>query len=429
MAPERPPKGFARIASIAATGLRVGAGQLLGRLGVPGATEAAALAAARRLARLRGIALKAGQIGSYLEGVLPERDAAVYQKALAVLRNAAPVLDPAGAARVVEEELGAPPDRFFLDWEPKAFAAASIGEVHRARLPDVGEVAVKVQYEGIADALATELSLSTLATLLGPVSAKFRLDEQVEEIRARFLEELDYRHEAGAQAEFSALFHGDLHVRVPEVVPRASTTRVLTSRLVSGLSFEEAERAPEETRRFWAETLWRFVFKSLMHGLFNADPHPGNYLLGADHVWFLDFGCTRRLSPERTEMIREAHRASAAGDDARFIEAGAELVGLSSAGEGAQRGRDYLRLCFAPLFANGRYRITREYCRRLFTDMRDHTRAMVFGPAGEFTPLPADLLFLNRLQLGFYSVLARLDVDVDYHSLDAEIVSDLRAIA
>jgi predicted unusual protein kinase regulating ubiquinone biosynthesis (AarF/ABC1/UbiB family) len=196
---------------------------------------------------------------------------------------------------------------------------------------------------------------------------------------------------------------------------------------VIGQKLNQVLEAEDSHRTFLAETLWRFVFKSLFHGLFNADPHPGNYLFGQDHVWFLDFGCSRRLSDARVEMIRQMHAAAIAQDEAGFLKVGGEFLGLLNHGEQARRAREYFRLCFEPLFAPGPYRITREYCRRLLKDMQDNAKEMVFGSRRDHVPLPADLLFLNRLQLGFYSVLAQLDVAVDYRRVDAGLIAECKA--
>ena len=128
------------------------------------------------------------------------------------------------------------------------------------------------------------------------------MGEHLAELRARFEEELDYEHEAAQERAFAALFARlDLAgtVRIPAVIDDRSSRRVLTTTLAEGLRFEAACAAPEAQRRLWAEALWCFVFGSLLQGgLFNADPHPGNYLFPEGRMaWFLDFGCTRCSRP------------------------------------------------------------------------------------------------------------------------------------
>jgi predicted unusual protein kinase regulating ubiquinone biosynthesis (AarF/ABC1/UbiB family) len=255
------------------------------------------------------------------------------------------------------------------------------------------------------------------------------------------MEELDYRHEAARQEAFAQMFEGHERVRIPRVVKEMSATRVLTTDLAEGLRFEEACARGERDRMAWAETLTMFVFGGLLgHGLFNADPHPGNYIFIAGEdgggesegtagaAWFLDFGCTRALSPENLRRVRNAHRLAVIDHDGDALaEAFAEMLDIPKGGEHARLGREYIKLCFEPLLARGPYRITREYTTRLYTDMRDNAKLMLRGSRKNFAPLPAEWLFFNRLQLGFYSVLARLDVAVDYNAVDRGILEAIDA--
>ncbi len=218
---------------------------------------------------------------------------------------------------------------------------------------------------------------------------------------------------------------------MPEVIADRSAGTVLTTTLARGVGFEAAAAAGEAERRAWAETLWRFVFTSLLvHGLFNADPHPGNYVFGEAGtgpgvVWFLDFGCSREVPAHRMADLRGAHRAAVAGDDATFLARACSMLDVPAAGEHRRLAHDYLLQCFEPIRARGPYRITHAFCRTLFDGIRENTRKMALGSRKEWAPLPAEWLFFNRLQLGFYSVLARLDVEVDYAAVEGEILASL----
>jgi predicted unusual protein kinase regulating ubiquinone biosynthesis (AarF/ABC1/UbiB family) len=382
-----------------------------------------ARATVETLGAMRGLALKVGQMASYVDGCIPVDYQDAFERTLRTLRDGAPAMSEREAARVVRTELGDEPSRLFAEWSAAPFAAASIGQVHRARLFDGRLVAVKVQYEGIEKAVLADLAnASMFSGLLGPLQSKFGLRGQIEEMRARFGEELDYSHEAERQTRFGEIFAGDPRVRVPAVVAELSTSRVLTTELASGVDFEEACRRPEIERAAWAETLWRFVFGSLLgHGLFNADPHPGNYVFAPDGVvWFLDFGCTRKLLPERVAFCIAAHRSALAGDEEGLFAAIESLMGIPP-GDQRRRARSFTRACFAPILAYGPFRITREYATDLFDAMVHHAIDMARGPRAELTPMPVDVLFLNRLQFGFYSVLARLDVAVDYGALEEKL--------
>jgi predicted unusual protein kinase regulating ubiquinone biosynthesis (AarF/ABC1/UbiB family) len=427
VADDLPTSRLGRFARFAMLGTRAGAGKLASVLGSQDAEAGVARAAADALGTMRGLALKVGQIASYVDGAVPEEHRETYERAMRSLRDAAPSMPPEAAARVVEEELGAPPDKLFAEWQAEPFASASIGQVHRARLADGREVAVKVQYEGVDRAVASDLANASMMTgLLGPLASRFGVKEQMQELRDRFEEELDYRHEAERQAEFARLFEGDPRVRVPAVVAERSSRRVLTTELVAGEGFEAACAAPAEERRAWAETLWKFVFTGVLgHGLFNADPHPGNYLFvrGAGRergaVWFLDFGCTRRVGIDHVRRIRRGHRAAIQGDVDGLVKPMLEAFQMRPGTDGARLGAEYIERAFAPILHRGPYRITHAYARSLMDGMRDNFHAMRRGKKDQFSVLPAEWLFFNRLQLGFYSVLARLDVDVDYNAADA----------
>jgi predicted unusual protein kinase regulating ubiquinone biosynthesis (AarF/ABC1/UbiB family) len=391
-------------------------------LGVDVEGSALAKAAVDTLGSMRGLALKVGQMASYVDGCVPDDYKDAFERTLASLRDGAPSMTETQAARVVAGELGDAPAHLFAEWTPRPFAAASIGQVHRARLHDGRLVAVKVQYEEVAKAVASDLANASMMTsLLGPLASKFGMREQMAELRARFAEELDYEHEAAMQARFASLHGGDLTIRVPAVVPERTSRRVLTSELVTGIAFEEARARPTHERAAWAATLWRFVFGSLLRGgLFNADPHPGNYLFQpAGAVAFLDFGCTRVLPADRVARIARAHRAAVAGDEAALFDAFRRMLGVPE-GEQDRRMRSYVKACFQPLTARGPFRVTRGYAKALWDELAQGALVQAWASKKEFVPMPADLLFLNRLQLGFYSVLARLDVEVDYAAIERE---------
>jgi predicted unusual protein kinase regulating ubiquinone biosynthesis (AarF/ABC1/UbiB family) len=423
-----PTSRLGRLARLAALGTRMGTDRIASALGGDPSGDALAEAASEALGAMRGLALKLGQMASYVDGVVPERQREAYERTMKSLRDAAPTMAPEAAARVIEGELGAPPGELFLSFEPEPFASASIGQVHRARLHDGRAVAVKVQYEGVARAVASDLSNASMFTsLLGPMGTRFKAGEQLAELRARFNEELDYSHEAARQREFGALFQRlglDETVRIPAVVGDRCSRRVLTTEMAQGIGFEAACAAPESERRLWAEALWTFVFGSLLQGgLFNADPHPGNYLFPEGrNAWFLDFGCTRALSPERLAQVREAHEGATRHDPDRLVKAAVEMFDMKSSGPQYELADDYIRRCFEPILARGPYRISRPFAKELYDRGVANAVAMVKGKREDFQPLPAEWLFFNRLQLGFYSVLARLDVEVDYNRLDAEML-------
>jgi len=411
------PEGrLGRLARLAGVGARTGASMLLSR----GDGASAARHAAEVLGTLRGVAAKVGQMASYVDGVVPEAQRGAYEAALRSLRAAAPTSSPEAIRRAVEEDLGAPVDRLFAAWEDAPFASASIGQVHRATLEDGRRVAVKVQHPGIARAVESDLDnasvLEGMASTLG--MRRWESKRVFEEVRARFREELDYALEAERQRAFGRIHAGDPTIRIPEVIGERSSRRVLTTELAAGEGLDEVSAASEAERRAYAETLWRFVFKgNLVGGMFNADPHPGNYLFqGEGRVTFLDFGCVEPLGGERLAAARALHAAALRRDEDAFARH-ARRVLETRGGRYEALAVAYSRRCFEPLFA-APFHVTRAYAASLAEGVKALAMQANSFTKEEVAPLPRGMIFLNRLQLGFYSVLARLDVEVDYAAIE-----------
>jgi hypothetical protein len=224
---------------------------------------------------------------------------------------------------VLERELGRPTESVFAQFEWEPLAAASIGEVHAARLHDGRGVAVKIQYPGVAGAIEDDLkNTELLSTFLGlmfglsPRKISFDLRGAAREMSARITEELDYRLEAANQAEFADIYRGHPFIHVPEVIAELCTDRILTQELVQGKSWSDALSSRQELRDQWAEAIWRFVYAtSHRFGMFNADPHPGNYLFRDDGgVNFMDFGCVKRFEREQVALMNAIGRECFRGD-------------------------------------------------------------------------------------------------------------------
>ncbi|MGZ5969194.1 MAG: ABC1 kinase family protein, partial [Polyangiales bacterium] len=400
-------------------GLRAGASLIGG-----GGGENAAKHAAEVFGTLRGLAAKVGQMASYVDGVVPENQRAAYEVAMKGLRAAAPTSSPEEIRAQIEAELGAPLDRLFSKFDEVPIASASIGQVHRASLPDGTDVAVKVQHPGIAKAMESDLAnAGVLQSIAGvAVGKRFKTKEQLDVIRARFREELDYVLEAD-RIELFTRFHttgkgAEPKIRIPRVHRSHSKKRVLTTDFMSGIAFDDALGAPEHLRRQWAEVLWRFVFKgNLVHQHFNADPHPGNYLFRENgEVVFLDFGCVQQIPDDNAMHARTMHRAGIDRDFSRFRAGFAKLFGAPE-GKLLELAVAYTRDCFSPLF-DAPYHITRPWTASLVDKMKAMAQEARKVKDDEFFALPEDMLFMNRLQFGFYSVLARLDVEVDYAKVE-----------
>jgi len=259
------------------------------------------------LERLGPTFVKAGQMLALRPDYVP----LPYAEALRSLHDAVPPFPGDVAERIVERELGVPLARLFAEFEREPLAAASLSQVHRAVLLDGRTVAVKVQRPGIAEQVERDLAL--LGFLAGrierrrPEALAFRPSAAVAEFADYTRRELDFRREARTAERVRERFAGDEDVVVPAVDWPRTSARVLTMELVEGLrpapasELRAAGLDPEALLRVAAHAMTRQIF---VHGLFHADPHPGNVLLlPGDRVAFLDFGMFGRLGRhERRRM-------------------------------------------------------------------------------------------------------------------------------
>jgi predicted unusual protein kinase regulating ubiquinone biosynthesis (AarF/ABC1/UbiB family) len=377
---------------------------------------------AASLGQMKGALMKLGQMASYLDEGLPEP----LRLALAELRTNAPPMAPELATEVVEAELGQPPERAFLEWDPVPIAAASIGQVHRALWWDAGlgeerAVAVKVQYPGAAEAISADLAN---ADLLGSLMSQlFRgLDPEplVTELRARLGEELDYRIEARNQREFAAFYRSHPFIHVPGVVDEVSTRRVITTDLAVGASWDELLTWDQDERELAAEAIFRFVFRSLYRfHAFNGDPHPGNYLFRpGGQVSFLDFGLVKHFQPDEMATFKRMIRyAVLEPDDAEFRRT-VEQAGLLRAG--APVSTEEVGRYFAHF-----YDAVRNDAPVTWTpDYASATVRQVFdrnSPIAQYATVPSLFVIIQRINLGLYAILGQLHATANYRRIAEEL--------
>jgi predicted unusual protein kinase regulating ubiquinone biosynthesis (AarF/ABC1/UbiB family) len=271
------------------------------------------------LGTMKGAAMKLGQVMSFLDvGLVEEQYREEFQHELAKLRDAAPTVSFKQMRRVIEDDLEEPIAAVFASFVQEPLAAASIGQVYRATLREDGrEVAVKVQYPGVAAAVRADLqNLDMIMRLLKRMTPQLDVRAVAREIRERIGEELDYELEAQNQRSLARIFHGHPFIKVPAVVSELSRERVLVSELVEGVGFEELKGYPQAERDRIGEIVFRFFLGCLYrHRQFSGDPHPGNFMLMADgRVAFLDFGLFKRLDAAPVELELAAQRAVAERD-------------------------------------------------------------------------------------------------------------------
>jgi predicted unusual protein kinase regulating ubiquinone biosynthesis (AarF/ABC1/UbiB family) len=270
------------------------------------------------LGQMKGAAMKVGQVASFVDtGAFPPEFRERIQAKLAELRDAAPRVSFDQMRKVIERDLGQKLGHVFAGFEAEAVAAASIGQVYRARLHDGREVAVKVQYPGVAQAVRADLqNLGLIMRVAKRIAPGMDAKAMTAEIRERLTDELDYEHEAQQQRAFARTWRGHPFIYVPNVVTELCSEHVLVSEWVEAKGFEEVKNMDVAARDRFGEIVFRFFFGSLYrNGHFSGDPHPGNYGLMADgRVAFIDFGMTRRVSVEDLEAEIEAIRLGMDGD-------------------------------------------------------------------------------------------------------------------
>jgi predicted unusual protein kinase regulating ubiquinone biosynthesis (AarF/ABC1/UbiB family) len=376
--------------------------------------------------QMKGALMKLAQMASYVSDSLPPQ----YRELLAQLQSNAPPMEFAAIRAAIEHELGEDVTRLFAELDPIPLAAASIGQVHRARLRDGREVAVKVQYPGIDAAIRADLqNVDWLYTMVGAFYPALETGPVVEELRERLGEELDYANEARNQSAFAELYAEHAAIAVPAVIASHSTKRVLTMELARGGDFAWLRAQPDAVRQRAAEVVYRFVWGSMFrHRAFNGDPHPGNYRFDADgRVTFLDFGCVKYFDARTTEAMRALHRHHLAGDRAAFR---AELVGLGFLADDAKVSAelyyDYMGFFYEPFTHDGEYTFTTDYTSRSLAHVFD-SRDPRFGQVPRQSNMPRDFVLLNRLQWGLWPLLAELGARNHWHRIHREAIEGAAA--
>ncbi|MDX2506615.1 MAG: AarF/ABC1/UbiB kinase family protein [Gammaproteobacteria bacterium] len=254
----------------------------------------------KALTQLRGTALKVAQMIGMEQGLLPES----YRKELGKSFHQVPPLNRVLVRKLMMSEFNKTPEKLFAQFSAQAFAAASLGQVHKAKHCDGTNVAVKVQYPGINVAIESDLALLR-GVVRGMSNSKLIL-QSLDEIEARLKEEVDYRIEAKNTRWFQK--HVTLKgIYIPQVYNELSSQRVLTTELIQGLHLDNwlATRPSQAMRNKTAQLLYDFFIHSSRDlQRLHADPNPGNYLFHEDgSISVIDFGCVRRMSDQFTDLF------------------------------------------------------------------------------------------------------------------------------
>jgi tRNA A-37 threonylcarbamoyl transferase component Bud32 len=242
----------------------------------------------------------------------------------------------------------------------------------------------------------------------------------VAEIKARITDELDYRLEARNQSVFAEHYRGHPFIHIPDVLTSLSTSRVLTTELVTGATWAEALTWDQDQRDLIGECLFRFVFRSLygMH-LFNGDPHPGNYLFHGDgRVTFLDFGLVKHFDEDEMDTFVSMVRSAAYEHDAAAFRAILERAGMLR--PGAPASDDDIGTYFSAFYESVRddrpITWSGEYASRIVRHTFDRS-----SPISQYATVPRAFVFIQRINLGLYALLGELRAYGNYRKMAEEL--------
>jgi predicted unusual protein kinase regulating ubiquinone biosynthesis (AarF/ABC1/UbiB family) len=382
------------------------------RMQLSNAARAATAADTRRvLGRLKGGALKAGQLLSTVETLFPQDPDGSWRTALTAMQQDNPGLPLSEVEPVLIQDLGSGWRDRFASFDEHPAAAASIGQVHRAVLLDGTDVAVKVQYPGIAEVMAADvraLSFALRATSL--VARGMAMPPLVAELRTRLGEELDYRQEATWQNRFADAYVNDPEVTVPRVLE--ATSRVMISQWLGGTDFARLAMTGEKSERDLAGQLYQrfFLVSPGRVGLLHTDPHPGNFRLVGGRLGVLDFGSVLQTPGGLPQTFGRLIAGMLAGDDVA-VERRLREDGFIRPGRRLEVDKlaDYLSPFTEPA-RHDTFTYSRQWLRSEFGRIND-PRNPDFAVALQMN-MPAEQLFTHRVWLGLVGVLSGLNATV-----------------
>lgn len=361
-----------------------------------------------QLGKLKGLAMKVGQIASYVPGAFPPE----AQKVLAELQSRSTPVRFEHLEEVLTQDLGAPASQLFDDFDREPVASASVGQVHRARYQG-RDVAVKIQYPEVKALMTSDLKMVSMFSRVLVVGTPNDGEALAKELRDRMLEECDYALEARRQRLFRDLYGRLPGCRVPEVITERSSPRVLTSEWIDGLPFERfAEESSQEQKNEAGAKIFDAVFQTLFHhGIYNGDPHPGNYLFTKDgEVVFLDFGCVREFSATFLDNWKPMERAMHARDreGVRRAFPATGMMGVPADKFDWDLHWEVMEYVCRPYQPPQPFRFTQEYV------AESYDRLLFNAKVAGMIATPPEWLLINRVHWGLNSVLGRLHATSDW---------------
>ncbi|MBF0887589.1 AarF/ABC1/UbiB kinase family protein [Gluconobacter sp. LMG 1744] len=373
------------------------------------------------LGNLKGPLMKAAQLLSTIPGALPDE----YAEELAHLQSNAPPMGWSFVRRRMQAELGAGWEKHFRSFSHEAVAAASLGQVHRARLVDGREVACKLQYPDMQAAVDSDLRQFRAALgIYKQFETTIRQDEVYTELADRLREELDYRREASHLRLYRDMLSETPEVTVPAPVEELSTGRLLTMDWVSGRSMRTVlgENLPLEDRNAMATALFKAWYTPVYrYGVIHGDPHMGNFTVRDDYgLNLLDFGAVRIFSPRFVEGIIDLFTALRENNEELAFHAYSKwgFVGISR--ETAGILNEWARFFYRPL-------MTDRVCSMQESNDPAEARQVLEKVYDGLkrtggVKLPREFVLMDRSAIGLGSAFLRLEARLNWHNMFEELI-------
>ena len=412
-------------ATVGGLAARLAGARYLG-IGIDRAKHAGDLRAA--LGGLKGPLMKVAQLMATIPDALPRE----YAAELAQLQADAPSMGWPFVRRRMTAELGADWEKKFARFDRVAANAASLGQVHRARLADGTELACKLQYPDMESAVEADLAqLKLIFRVYEHYDRAIATGQIHAEISARLREELDYAHEAKNMRLYAGMLRDEDGVHLPDLVDRLCTKRLITMTWLEGAPLLKAGDLSAAKRNRVAMNLFRawyvpFYFYGTIHG----DPHLGNYTIRPDQsVNLLDFGCIRIFKPSFVKGVIDLYEALRDGDEKLAVQA-YESWGFTRLDKRMIEVLNlWARFVYAPLLDDRPRRIqdaeTGQYGREVAEKVHEELRRL-----GGVKP-PREFVFMDRAAIGLGSVFMRLKAEINWHRLFRELIEgfDVNALA